>query len=68
MDVALDLTLRIKFCHRADTFSEVRGRITPRVESGFGVGVRVFGGGVYVSGDRGMTRDFVQLTVPPVAM
>jgi len=66
-EVALADTLGISCCQRVSEFSGVMGRITPRVERGSVEGEGVLGGGMYVEGERGITRDLVQLIEPPVA-
>ena len=66
-EVAFADTLGISCCQRESMFSGLMGRIIPRVERGSVEGEGVFGGGVYVEGERGITRDLVQLMEPPVA-
>src|SRR5689334_11607667 len=53
-EVALADTLGISCCQRELMFSGLIGRIIPRVERGSMDGEGVFGGGVYVEGERGI--------------
>ena len=64
-EFTLEVSLMMSESQSVSIFDHESGNRTPRVARGSEEGEGVFGGGVYVLGERGMRFDLPQWTSPP---